>query len=63
MKTITNPKVELHNGYLTIKIPFSVLNAAAKKQNWKILDKVRGMWKNRKVDALAYQLKMRDEWK
>lgn len=63
MKTVKNPEMELRNGYLTIKIPFSILNTAMKKPDWSILDKMKGMWRHKKMDALEYQIGIRNEWK
>lgn len=55
MQTIKNVKVQLNNEYINIKIPLSLLSDVRKTKNWSILDKVRGIWKNKKFDALEYQ--------
>lgn len=63
MKVIKNAEVKLENGYINIKIPSSLLNDLVKIKDWSILDKVKGMWKDRKIDALEYQRNIRKEWK
>lgn len=63
MKVIKNAEVKLENGYINIKIPSSLLNDLVTIKDWSILTKVKGMWKNKKLDALEYQIRIRKEWK
>ena len=67
---MSDPAVEVtvRNGTVTIRFPARLLRprpssrrqrATATKQ---ALRAVRGMWKRRKLDPLAYQHEVRDEW-
>ena len=63
MKIIKNAKVKVENGFISIKIPLSLINNIAKTRDWSILDKIKGIWKDKKIDALDYQREIRKEWK
>ena len=64
MEIIKRAKIKVEDEWIDIKIPISFLTDALRKtKNWNILDKVRGMWKNKKIDALEYQKRMSQEWK
>jgi len=65
----TPVKVTVRNGTVLIQFPARLLRtrpAAGERRpgrtDWRILRQVRGMWKRRKQDALAYQRDARAEW-
>jgi len=61
-------KVTVRNGTVTIRFPARLLRAQPPSRNRRgtanrqMLRVVRGMWKRRKLDPLAYQHQVRGEW-
>jgi hypothetical protein len=61
-------KVSVRNGTVTIRFPARLLRATSASRsrgastNRQALKAVRGMWKRRKLDPLAYQHQVRGEW-
>ena len=63
MELLKEAKVRIEDKWIDIRIPVSFLKNVLKKRNWSILDKVRGIWKDRKIEALEYQKRIRREWR
>ncbi|HTW92969.1 MAG TPA: hypothetical protein VMH22_14855 [bacterium] len=67
---MTDPAVEVsvRNGTVTIRFPARLLRAMPSPHGRRqagqrlALRAVRGMWKRRKLDPLAYQREVRGEW-
>jgi hypothetical protein len=61
-------KINIEDGIVHIGIPIKELKnllrgtERVRKANWSILKSIRGMWRNKKIDALAYQKTLRKEW-
>lgn len=61
-------KISIKNGVVKIEIPMSQLKSIFKKEekaqnlDWSILKSIRGIWRNKKIDALTYQKTVREEW-
>jgi hypothetical protein len=61
-------KVSVRNGTVTIRFPARLLRARPVSRgrnnpaDRRALKAVRGMWKRRKLDPLAYQHEVRGEW-
>jgi len=61
-------RVSVRNGTVTIRFPARLLRARPGSHNRRnpavrqALKAVRGMWKRRKLDPLAYQHAVRGEW-
>ncbi|GEM_PF-1500826 len=61
-------KVSVRNGTVTIRFPARLLRARPGSRGRRnsadlhALKAVRGMWKRRKLDPLAYQREVRGEW-
>jgi hypothetical protein len=61
-------KVTVRNGTVTIRFPARLLRAESASHsqrastNRQALKAVRGMWRRRKLDPLAYQREVRGEW-
>lgn len=65
MNSKTNAIVHIENGVVKIEIPIKFLireKDAVRKVNWSVLKLARGMWRNKKVDALEYQKAVRKKW-
>ncbi|HTW92352.1 MAG TPA: hypothetical protein VMH22_11655 [bacterium] len=65
---MSNPavKVSVRNGTVTIRFPARLLRARPSSRSracagGRALKSVRGMWKRRKLDPLAYQHQVRGE--
>ena len=64
MEPIKTARVRVENEWIDIRIPVSLLrDALSKTKDWHILGKVRGTWKDKKIDGLRYQREARQEWK
>ena len=64
MELVKTAQIRVDNEWIDIKIPVSVLkNARARTKDWRILAEVRGIWKNKKIDALRFQRETREEWR
>jgi len=61
-------KVSVRNGTVIIRFPARLLRARTASRgrgastNRQALKAVRGMWKRRRLDPLAYQREVRGEW-
>jgi hypothetical protein len=61
-------KVSVRNGTVTIRFPARLLRVPRASRSRRepadrrALRAVRGMWKRRKLDPLAYQREVRGEW-
>ena len=62
MELLKDAKIQLEDEWINIKIPLSALKDISKVKDWSFLDKVRGMWKGKKIEALEYQKRLRQEW-
>jgi len=62
MELLKEAKIKIEDKWIDIRIPVSLLQNIIKKKDWSILNKVRGMWKNKKIEALEYQKRIRQEW-
>lgn len=72
------PKILTQDGKITIEIPkieipkmvlegllghkIGAAPQAKKRTNWSEIKKLRGAWKNMKIDPMEYQKKIRAEW-
>ncbi|MDD5528595.1 MAG: hypothetical protein PHX21_01035 [bacterium] len=63
MSLLKEAKIKIEDKWVDIKIPVSFFNNFLKKKDWSILDKVKGIWKDKKIDAMGYQKKIRQEWR
>jgi len=68
---LVQPKIQ--GDKITIEIPKKILEGllihkkkkihiAPKRTNWAEIRKLRGAWKNMKIDPLEYERKIRAEW-
>ncbi len=52
----------LNDDYVKVEIPEDSKELSRVKTNWDVVEKSRGILKERKIDPVEYQRKVRDEW-